>query len=627
MRLAILSALTFCVSLVPTLVVAAPAGCYDWILREKMRAGYLAANDPREVVVKMKAVGMNAVLPKFGGLTTPPNARDLRLLEEWGAAAEKAGIHCFPVFNFRGSETEKLLSARREVTGAGECMKKTPCPLDEQFWRTYIFRRAVDLASRAKELHLAGAIIDPEMYGADHTIFAKPCYCDDCLKEFLRALGQTAPQAFPDARADWLKERHLADRFEQYVTQRVRGFCVEIERAVHRQAPGFLLGVFLLDYPHPFMRGMAQGLGTPEYPVLGFSETTYVPGYTRYIEEQQKTFAALPSQVLFLPGLWLSQFPCENLAEQFYACARHSSGYWIYTLESLVEDVSKKPGYELREANERYWSAAQTADAELDRLAAGGGKYESPLKVRPYDAPLPVLVTGDIKLGPLEAAIDRKPISLGAETFPKLRYRNPLCILARAGEPVEVKITNQPLNSIYRFGTQYVVLDAQGKQVAEGNMKLGQNAIVRWTPAQDGVCVVVADSGQNGYKIQVLTKQPFAFQATGPKQALSVIGHLGRLYFYVPQGMETLTLFAKAEGHLPGRGGKLAVIAPDGQVAVRIAGDLGSLAGYPVKIPPALQDRVWAISGEDLTNELKIHFSPASVSYLGTDPARLLRAK
>lgn len=605
--------------------LAAPARCYDWLLREKMRGGYLSASDPRATAAQMKAIGMNTLLPKFGDLQSPPSEANVRLLREWGEAAQNAGMHLLPVFNFRGGETEKILSPRREVTISGQRMERTPCPLDEQFWQTYILGRAVALATLAKELHLDGAIIDPEMYGADHTVFDHVCYCDDCLQEFLQSAGEQIPHPLPQpaARADWLMEGKLTERYQQQFIARVRGFSQRAEREVHKQNADFLLGVFLLDYPLPFMRGMAQGLGTDQHPVLGFSETTYGAGYTKYVEEQQKTFASFPSHVLFVPGLWIAQFPTENLAEQCYACAKESAGYWIYTFESLVEDVSNLPGYALREPNDRYWAAMKVANTELDKLIASGGKYESALKVRPYDPPLPVLVVGKVTPESLIPVKGEKPFSLGPEVLPRLRYRNPLFLLCKAGEPVEVKVANQQLNVNYRYGTQYAVIGPDGKRVQEGVMKVGENATAKWTPDRDGVYVVLADSSQNGYLLQMMSKQPAVLKAT-QEQRLTVNGLLGRLYFYVPAGVTRFSLFVKAEGQASGRGGKLAVYSPDGQVAARLSGDLGTLTELPVPVPEQMQKRVWALTAEDVTNDLSVYFSPNMPPYFSTDPARLL---
>ena len=49
-------------------VQAAPVKCYDWIQRDRIRGGYLSAADLGEGMARMKTVGMNLVMPKFGGL-------------------------------------------------------------------------------------------------------------------------------------------------------------------------------------------------------------------------------------------------------------------------------------------------------------------------------------------------------------------------------------------------------------------------------------------------------------------------------------------------------------------------------------------------------------------------------
>jgi len=116
-----------------TLAAAAPDGCYDWILKQKIRGGYLGAHSSRKAVELGKAAGMNLLMPKFGGLQAPPTEANWKLLREWCDAGRQAGIHMLPVYNFRGGETEKLLSDRREVGPTGQRMERTPCPLDEPF--------------------------------------------------------------------------------------------------------------------------------------------------------------------------------------------------------------------------------------------------------------------------------------------------------------------------------------------------------------------------------------------------------------------------------------------------------------------------------------------------------------
>lgn len=622
MRIVLLATLLFLGAV--AIAHAAPARCYDWILKEKLRGGYLSCADLKPELAQVQAAGMNALLPKVAGLHAEPTESDSELLQAWGDAGAQYHVHVLPVFNFRGGETEKILSDRCEVTPGGQTLKRTPCPLDEAFWQKYVLGRAVFLARHAKEFGLAGAVLDPEMYGADHSVYGSVCYCDWCLREFLQAEGKAVPAPLPatDQRLAWLKAQGLSERFEQHYVARVKQLSALVERECHAANPDFLLGVLLLDYPLPFMKGLALGMGTATYPVLGFSETTYSPGYTDYVDKQPQVFAAMPAEVLFVPGLWQQQFPSENLAEQYYACAAHSAGYWIYTLESMLEDVSKLPGYALGEPLERYWEAIKVANRELDKLQASGGTYVSTLQVRPFDPPAPAVSTGDLLMPNLVPAPDRQPVAAGPFTAPRLRYRNPLYILGKAGEPITVKVENRQLAS-YRPGTQWVLLGPDGKQLLEGHLKVRESAEAKFTPERDGVYVLVAQSGQNSHVLTLTTGQSNAYVATA-KHKLTVNGQFGRMYFYVPAGSTAFTITAKAEGQAAGRGGKLKVIAPDGQVIAHLEGDLGGPTEMPVTVPAALAGRVWCLQAEDVTNDLTIFLSGGVAPYLSPDPTKAL---
>jgi hypothetical protein len=97
-----------------------------------------------------------------------------------------------------------------------QTMRLTPCPLDEEFWNRYVLGRMTYLAEHASADGLAGAVLDPEMYGADHTSYGTVCYCPDCMREFFQAAGREAPNPLPPPgeRAVWLRQNGLAQRFE-----------------------------------------------------------------------------------------------------------------------------------------------------------------------------------------------------------------------------------------------------------------------------------------------------------------------------------------------------------------------------------------------------------------------------
>ena len=56
---------------------------YDWVLTEKIRAGYLGSKDPADSAARMKAAGQNTVVLKLGSLGQPPLTNELAVLTAW----------------------------------------------------------------------------------------------------------------------------------------------------------------------------------------------------------------------------------------------------------------------------------------------------------------------------------------------------------------------------------------------------------------------------------------------------------------------------------------------------------------------------------------------------------------
>ncbi len=207
-------------------------------------------------------------------------------------------------------------------------------------------------------------------------------------------------------------------------------------------------------------------------------------------------------------------------------------------------------------------------------------------------------------------------------TTPRLRYRNPLFILGKAGEAATVKVTNLQLANC-RPGTQWAVVGPDGKVLSEGHMKVRESQDVTFTPDRDGTYVLVAQSGQNSHSLVVTTGQHHAFLAGG-KQKLTVNGQFGRMYFHVPAGVARFSIFAKAEGQAAGRGGKLTVTGPDGKQAAHIEGDLGSETEMAVTVPAGMDGRVWCLEALDLSNDLTVRLTGAVSPYLTPDPTKVL---
>ncbi len=67
--------------------------CYRWIARDRIRAGYMSQADLGAGIARMKSAGMNALMPKFGSMQSPPMVEDVRSLAGWGMAARRNGLH------------------------------------------------------------------------------------------------------------------------------------------------------------------------------------------------------------------------------------------------------------------------------------------------------------------------------------------------------------------------------------------------------------------------------------------------------------------------------------------------------------------------------------------------------
>jgi hypothetical protein len=157
--------------------------------------------------------------------------------------------------------------------------------------------------------------------------------------------------------------------------------------------------------------------GTPEVPVLIFSESTYSTGYHSayarpgkpivrstgsyvqgqaskfgqadypgYIQEWQQRWKDWGAHAEFVGGLWINRIPEENFAENLYHLAKNTRGYWLYDMLSLGDNPpSKLPG----NGPEAYWQEITRANLELDKLLESKGAYVSKLKVRNFSLPAP----------------------------------------------------------------------------------------------------------------------------------------------------------------------------------------------------------------------------------------------
>ena len=78
----------------------------------------MASSDLGDGLARMRAVGMNTLLPKFGGLQAPPTEANLRSLRAWGLAARRASLLPGPGRGGRGGDGGLDLAGQREAPGS-----------------------------------------------------------------------------------------------------------------------------------------------------------------------------------------------------------------------------------------------------------------------------------------------------------------------------------------------------------------------------------------------------------------------------------------------------------------------------------------------------------------------------
>ena len=276
-----------------------------------------------------------------------------------------------------GSTHEEPYRRFRQANGVEH--DSSCCPAQPDYIERHVGRWAV----RCAELGADGFTFDTEMYESDSSRYPSACFCDSCFRSYLK-VASTNPEhhakhiAAAD-RGEWIAANDAVEHYARHQQQtliqmfdRLRARC----RAVNPD--------FLLAYA-PFvgyLRGMTHGLGTPERPVLVWSEREYTHGpesrtvdYVRRIDE-----GGLPAFYVGGHMLWY-QDP-ETLSDNLVAAALHTDGWWAWYGTALLTRVGKDDP----EAFQSPYGRAEgtTALDYLNAIRAAHNRLDALLK-RPRD--------------------------------------------------------------------------------------------------------------------------------------------------------------------------------------------------------------------------------------------------
>ena len=413
--------------------------------RWQIRGGHNGLANDFSMLPDMARKGMNSIFTSgaehFVGADGKPTmrlaeSRHLPSLNRWQRETHSLGMQLFPLSNIYGTGDRKRWPLTRSYVGLdGKKLLHTPCPNDAEFWHGKLTNVFVEIARWARDKpNVPGIILDAEMYGADRSGFPDACFCDDCRSEMGAELGI-------DAQDINLEDEEILEKYREISTRNLERIYEQTRQQVHAVYPDCLLGGYILDhggmddFTPPFYKAITRAWGTPELPVLVFSESTYSSGYHAayarpgkpliratgsytqgrpslfgqgdypgYIQEWIKRWKEWGAHAEFVGGLWLDRIPEENLAENLYHMAKNTRGYWLYEMLSLGDNPLRKlPGG----SRPAYWQAIAQANQELDKWLASKGSHVSELTVRPFTLPAPavsVALWEPVDLPRLEAA-------------------------------------------------------------------------------------------------------------------------------------------------------------------------------------------------------------------------------
>ena len=579
----------------PMLVLALAATSRSQETRQ-VRGAYFHHYHERTHLEDLRRHGVNTLLVKFSQLAPEGNPKAVERLKRVAQWAKELRLQLFPIVNLMGGGAERTAlkaSPRRETTADGTVYAATPCPLDDRFWDEVVVRRGRLVAQLSRDHAIDAFVLDPEMYGADHTVFdGRGCFCDGCWGEFFKARTTAAPQVPAADRMGHLKQAKLLDAWRQWQSAKAEAMARRAREAIHAVNPKLRLGVLLLDYTQWVFPAWARGLGTPEQPVYAFSETTYSNGFTGYIAATQERFRSQGTSVAFVPGLWLSQFLPKELPGHLVRMAHGSGGYWLYTTYSLAMPPEKlKGGYRLLGPHDAYWRALAAANKALDRIATEGEAAIPPmarataldrLRVKAGQAPpLPAL-------RPVSPDGSPKP-SLDAPAT-RLRGEGRYLLLAAKGETLRLRLRGHRLGH-YDDVPVYVLLAPDGQPLAQGDLPLGEVSDVTVAAKQAGVHTLHMLSRSNTFSAAIAARH---WAIVVPQRGLPLCQRAARLHFLVPPGAASFEVRVSGTG--AGEGLLLKVLDPDGRTVAERDTECGKGFALRLEVPPQHRGKAWSVT-------------------------------
>ncbi len=522
-----------------------------WIKAEKVRAGY-NYNPPLEFFETAERCGMNAIFSRLEIANTPAGDVDLarkvkpgrrkpdalisyELIQPSARRAKELGLHWFYMLNLaaaRSNYVEGLRDNPRRYNNG-----KLFAPTDDIYWTRVVENRFLRVARmlRGKEYRIDGFLIDPEMYALGGATPPGLDFGDYALTDYFRARGKPGFEFKTldlEARRRWFVEHGLLDDLEAFQFARIEALARRTRTRVQALHPDAVFG-FLLWRPSFWFRAVAAGFATARTPCMVCPESTYPGGFGKdYLEYAARVRREAGVPILFVPGLSLgADDPPERLAVlagNLYHRSIHSDGYWFWALSRAFGHKEKsRPIIEL----------LTTVDRELDRHAAAGGRYTSPLKPAPLPAGTPKHLQDTLLAARAWTPLPRTAFPSDQKTPAAvgmcLRGLHTFVFQAKKGEKFGFTIHNIQLGR-YISPTAVVAYRPDGSAVTFPDVPLRETRTIAVTADSAGAWILAVTAHNNAFSILPASANTVLYTP----QRVNGCGKRGetyRYFFYVPR--------------------------------------------------------------------------------------------
>jgi hypothetical protein len=240
------------------------------------------------------------------------------LLAKW----QYGSTHIEPYRRFRGAN--------------GLLHSRSSCPLQPEYVERHVGRWAL----AAAKLGADGFTFDTEMYESDGTGYPSACYCDSCFKLYLKTYStdweRHDARIAAERRGEWIEAnvatRHYAQAQRQHLIRLFDGI-----RARCRQVnPDYLFAYApFLGY----LSGLTHGLGTPNKPVIVWSEREYTGGPTGKTADFLKRIHNQKLPVFYVGGHMLWYQNPATLTENALEAALYTDGWWAWMGTGILTNI------------------------------------------------------------------------------------------------------------------------------------------------------------------------------------------------------------------------------------------------------------------------------------------------